>query len=161
MARASEDGLAGEDMGMADAALADTIFASMCSTFSRPLPECEIEVFTISAKKGDVFPACIRLSQARADEAWLDRLNIALAVGPACPTTVLDMACRYMPNATEPRLLRACASLRLAAMASDEEERALFDDAARRDLLDVIAIDHDDVTARILFSPQRNEGTEI
>lgn len=141
-------------MGMADAALANTTFASTgsCATFSRPLPECEIEVFTISARRGDVFPACIRLSQARADEAWLDRLNIALVVGPACPATVLDMACQYMPRASEPRLLRACASLRLAAMAKDDEERELFNDAARRDLLDVIAFDLGDVTARaILF----------
>lgn len=138
----------GEDEDMADAALAETIFAS----FACALPECKFEVFAISARKGDVFPACIRLSQARADEAWLDRLNIALVVGPACPTTVLDMACQYMPRASEPRLLRACASLRLAAMARDDEERALFDDAARRDLLHILAIDASDVTARaILF----------
>lgn len=137
---------------MADAASvsAKTQYAATC--FSRSLPECEIEVFTVSARKGDVFPACLRLSQARGDEAWLDRLNIALAVGPACPASVLDMACQYMPRATEPRLLRACASLRLAAMTKDEDERALFDDAARRDLLEVLAFDIQDVTARsILF----------
>jgi hypothetical protein len=138
---------------MADAAsvsAAKTTYAP--KSFSRSLPECEIEVFAVSAKKGDVFPACIRLSQARGDEAWLDRLNIALAVGPACPVSVLDMACRYMPRATEPRLLRACAWLRLAAMAKDEDERALFDDAARRDLIEVLATDIHDVTARsILF----------
>ena len=121
-------------------------------TFARVLPSCEIEVFSISAKRGDVFPACIRLAQARSDEAWLDRLNIALAVGPACPASVLDMACQYMPKAAEPRLLRACAALRLAAMANDDEERELFNDAARRDLLGVLANDIHDVTARaILF----------
>jgi hypothetical protein len=98
-----------------------------------------------------VFPACIRLSQARGDEAWLDRLNIALAVGPECPVRVLDMACQYMPRATEPRLLRACATLRLAAMATDEDERDLFNDAARRDLLEVLAFDLGDVTARALL----------
>jgi hypothetical protein len=146
-----QEGSSGEDMDMmADAA---SVFASFGSTsFSRSLPACEIEVFSVSAKKGDVFPACIRLAQARSDEAWLDRLNIALAVGPACPASVLDMACQYMPRAAEPRLLRACAALRLAAMAKDDEERELFNDAARRDLLDVLATDIHDVTARaILF----------
>jgi hypothetical protein len=137
---------------MADAALAKTTFAIPCSTSSRSLPECEIEVFAISARRGDVFPACLRLSQARVDEAWLDRLNIALTVGPACPASVLDMACQYLPRASEPRLLRACASLRLAAMAKDEEERDLFNEAARRDLLEAIRFDAEDVTARaILF----------
>lgn len=123
------------------------------TTFAvRPMPSCEIEVFVISAQRGDVFPACLRLSQARADEAWLDRLNIALAVGPSCPPRVLDMACQYMPKATEPRLLRAAASLRLAAMAKDEDERHLFNDAARRDLVDIVEIDETDLTARaILF----------
>ena len=62
------------------------------------------------------------------------------------------MACQYMPKAAEPRLLRACAALRLAAMANDDEERELFNDAARRDLLGVLANDIHDVTARaILF----------
>lgn len=140
---------------MADAAsVSASASATTCFSpgFSRSLPTCEIEVFTISAEKGDVFPACIRLSQARNDEAWLDRLNIALAVGPACPIRVLDMACQYMPRATEPRLLRACAQLRLAAMAKDSEERELFNDAARRDLLELLAFDIADVTARaILF----------
>lgn len=127
-----------------------TTYAS--GTFARVLPACEIEVFSIAAKRGDVFPACIRLAQARSDEAWLDRLNIALAVGPACPASVLDMACQYMPRAAEPRLLRACSALRLAAMANDDEERDLFNDAARRDLLAVLAADIHDVTARaILF----------
>jgi hypothetical protein len=121
-------------------------------TFARVLPACEIEVFCVSATRGDVFPACLRLAQARSDEAWLDRLNIALAVGPACPVSVLDMACQYMPKASEPRLLRACSSLRLAAMANDDDERELFNDAARRDLLHVLAGDIHDVTARaILF----------
>ena len=136
---------------MADAASVNaTRYVS--TSFSRSLPACEIEVFSVSAKKGDVFPACIRLAQARGDEAWLDRLNIALAVGPSCPASVLDMACQYMPNAVEPRLLRACSALRLAAMATDDEERELFNTAARRDLLDVLATDIHDVTARaILF----------
>lgn len=137
-------------MGMADVALAQTTFASSCVASSRPMPACEIEVFTVSAAKGDVFPACIRLAQARTDGAFLDRLNIALAVGPACPVSVLDMACRYMPRATEPLLLRACASLRLAAMAVDADERDLFNDAARRDLLEIIALDFGDATARAL-----------
>lgn len=110
--------------------------AFTATSLARTLPPCEIEVFVVSAARGDVFPACLRLAQARADQAWGDRLNIALAVGPVCPATVLDMACSYMPHATEPRLLRAAASLRLAAMATDDEERDLYNDAARRDLLD-------------------------
>lgn len=150
---ASERGSRAKTLGMmADAAsgFAKTNYAP--TSFSRSLPECEVEVFCVSAKKGDVFPTCIRLAQARGDEAWLDRFNIALAVGPACPASVLDMACQYMPRATEPRLLRACASLRLAAMATDEDERELFNDAARRDLIEVLTLDFNDVTARaILF----------
>lgn len=126
----------------------DTDMIAACTELSRTMPSCEIEVFVISAARGDVFPACLRLSQARADEAWLDRLNIALAVGPACPARILDMACQYMPKATEPRLLRAASALRFAAMAKDDEERDLFNDAARRDLLDILEVDETDLTAR-------------
>lgn len=120
-------------------------------TTPRILPACEIEVFAIAAARGDVFPACLRLGETRSDRAWADRLNIVLAVGPACPARVLDMAYRYMPRATEPRLLRAAAWLRLAAMTADEEERDLCNDAARRDLVDVVALDASDETARAML----------
>lgn len=125
--------------------------SSATATSMRTMPACEIEVFAVSASRGDIFPACLRLGETRTDQAWTDRMNIVLAVGPRCPTHVLDMACRYMPRATEPRLLRAAASLCQAAMSKDDEARDLFNDAARRDLMDAIEIDEADVAARAML----------
>lgn len=107
----------------------------------------EIDAYAIAAMRGDVLPACIRLAQTREEKAWHDRLEIVLSVGPACPRDVLDRACKLMPHATEPLLLRAAASLRRAAMAQNEMQRDTHEANARADLEQVMKLDPADAAA--------------
>jgi len=110
----------------------------------------EIDAYSVAAMRGDVLPTCIRLAQTREEKAWHDRLEIVLSVGPACPRDVLDRACKLMPHATEPLLLRAAASLRRAAMAKSETQHDTHEENARADLERVMRLDPSDAAARAL-----------
>ena len=114
------------------------------------VPTHEVAAYAETARRGDVFPACMRLEAARVASAWGDRAAIALAVGPACPFDVLDTACSFMHRAAEPRLLRAAASIAAGRSARIAAERAAWIARAGRDLEDAARIDPGDATVVIL-----------
>jgi len=77
---------------------------------------------------------------------------MALVVGPACRRDALDMACALMPRAVEPRLLRAAASMAMAAHAVRAVDRGAWLASARTDLDDAARIDPCDATVRVLLA---------
>jgi|GEM_PF-5296529 len=112
----------------------------------------EILAYAAAARRGDVLPVCLRLAQARLDAAWSDRADLVRSVGPSCSADALDRACVLMPNASEPRLLRAARAIALAARATCAHVEQTWLDAARRDLLDAARLDGMDATARVMLS---------
>ena len=111
------------------------------------IQHAEVIAYTAAAARGDVLPVCIRLTSARADADWSLRSRLVLEVGRACEPVALDRACSFMPDAPEPRLLRAarataaaeatpCASTRRAWLACAHEDLTI---AARLDPMDPTA----------------------
>ena len=114
--------------------------------------EIEVMAYRAASARGDVFPVCMRLTAARAEAEWSLRSALVRECGPATPQASLDRACEYMPDAPEPRLLRAARSMAIAertAFASIRRDWLAF---AHRDLVDVLRIDAMDATARALLA---------
>ena len=108
--------------------------------------------YASAGARGDVLPVCMRLSAARVEAQWALRAALTREVGPRCPEEVLDRACSLMPDAPEPRLLRAARSIRIAATAGCNSARRAWLDFARRDLLDAARLDPMDATARSMLA---------
>ena len=94
-----------------------------------------------AARRGDVLPLVMRLTAARQDAEWRERLVLTRQVGPACPQAVIDRACAFMPEAPEPRLLRAARSIAIANALTCSSARAAWLAFARHDLLDAARLD--------------------
>lgn len=124
----------------------------MSITTTGSIARHEIAAYAKTAERGDVLPACMRLVSARADGAWADRTSMAMVVGPACRRDALDMACAFMPRASEPRLLRAAAAMQSAARAGCTHERDRWLAAARCDLDAAARLDPNDLSARVLLA---------
>ncbi len=104
--------------------------------------------YASAAQRGDVLPACMRLATARAEAQWALRAAMVRVVGAASPQEVLDRACAFMPDAPEPRLLRAARSIAVAAIMTCCASRRAWLAFARRDLCDAARLDPMDPTAR-------------
>jgi hypothetical protein len=118
---------------------------------AEPETVAELTAYRAAAARGDVLPACMRLTTARAEGEWRYRLELARAVGPACPETTLDLACSFMPDAPEPRLFRAARSIAIAERSACPRTRDSWRGFAQRDLVDVLRLDARDATARALL----------
>lgn len=108
--------------------------------------------YAAAARRGDVLPVCMRLSVARADAAWSQRLVLVRQVGPACPQEVLDRACTLMPDAPEPRLLRAARSIAIAGASTCCSMRRAWVAFAHHDLLEAARLDPMDATVRAVLA---------
>jgi hypothetical protein len=108
--------------------------------------------YTAAARRGDVLPVCMRLSTTRANAEWAHRLVLTREVGPACPQEVLDRACSFMPDAPEPRLLRAARSIAIAAAVTCCTTRRAWLAFARHDLLEAARLDPMDPTVRSMLA---------
>lgn len=115
---------------------------------SEELTRAETIGYASACKRGDVLPACMRLASARAEAQWELRAALVREVGPVCPQDVLDRACAFMPDAPEPRLLRAARSIAAAATISCCASRRAWLAFARHDLLDAARLDPMDPTVR-------------
>lgn len=113
---------------------------------SQSLPE--IMAYAAAARRGDVLPVCMRLATARTDAEWERRAQLVRHVGPECEPTALDRACAFMPDAPEPRLLRAARSTSIALDAACPEMRRAWLAFAHFDLLEATRLDAMDPTAR-------------
>jgi hypothetical protein len=111
----------------------------------------ELAAFVELARRGDILPVCIKLAEVRTASAWQDRVTMALAAGPVCRSEVLDLGCALMPRATEPRLLRATASMHVAVHTTCAVEREAHLGSARCDLDEAALLDPSDVTVRLLL----------
>ena len=105
-----------------------------------------------SARRGDVLPLIFRLTSARADAEWFVREVLTRQVGPECPAEILDRACSLMPEAPEPRLLRAARSIANANAAARSDLRDAWLTFARHDLRDAARLDPMDPTVRALLA---------
>jgi hypothetical protein len=114
--------------------------------------QAELGAYAAAARRGDVLPVCMRLSAARADAQWGLRTALVRAVGPHCPEAVLERACAFMPDAPEPRLLRASRAMAGAAATRCCTTRRAWLELARRDLLEASRLDPMDPTARGLLA---------
>jgi hypothetical protein len=108
----------------------------------------EVCAYTVSARRGDVLPVCMRLTAARADAEWTLRASLVRQAGPASPQESLDRACDFMPDAPEPRLLRAARSIAIAATTSCACTRSQWLTFAHDDLVTAARLDPMDPTAR-------------
>lgn len=108
--------------------------------------------YAAAARRGNVLPVCMRLTDARADADWARRMVLVREVGPACPPPVLDRACSLMPDAPEPRLLRAARSVAIASTVTCGSTRRAWLAFARHDLLDAARLDPMNSTARTLLA---------
>ena len=108
----------------------------------------EIAAYAGPARRGDVLPVCMRLTATRADAEWTLRTHLVRQVGPTCPQTALDRAVELMPDAPEPRLLRAGRSLAIAARTGDSIAQRAWLAFARDDLLVAARLAAMDPTAR-------------
>src|SRR5438445_179342 len=108
----------------------------------------EVTAYAAAARRSDVFPACMRLTTARAEADWTLRSHLVREVGPACPQASLDRACELMPDAPEPRLLRAGRSIAMAACIGSHGARNAWLAFAHADLLVASRLDPMDPTAR-------------
>lgn len=111
----------------------------------------EVNAYTAAAHRGDVFPVCMRLASTRSDAEWSLRMQLVREVGPACPAVALDRACELMPDASDPRLLRAARSLAMAEVTSCGARRAWLR-YAQQDLVVATRLDTMDATARALLA---------
>jgi len=109
--------------------------------------DTEVVAYTVAARRGDVLPVCMRLTEARAEAAWALRANLVRQAGPASPQASLDQACSFMPDAPEPRLLRAARSIAIAATTSCPCSRSRWLTFAHDDLVTAARLDPMDPTA--------------
>ena len=93
----------------------------------------------------------MRLAAARADAEWSLRAQLIRQVGPACPSAALDRACELMPDAADPRLLRAARSMAMADATTCATRRA-WRGLAEADLVAATRLDAMDATARALLA---------
>lgn len=112
----------------------------------------EITAYASAARRGDVLPACMRLTTARAEADWELRDQLVRLVGPECAPDALDRACSFMPDAPEPRLLRAGRSMAIAASTSCDSMSRAWLAYAQADLLEAARLDTMDPTARGLLA---------
>lgn len=127
-------------------------FIGMQTTASRAAAsEAEIIGYASPAQRGDVLPICMRLSVARSHAEWEARFDLVKGVGPACRPDALATACHLMPNATEPRLLRAARALAVAEATGIEATRQACFASAKKDLADAARIDPMDATVRAML----------
>jgi len=113
--------------------------------------QIEVTAYTSAARRGDVFPVCMRLATTRAEAEWSLRMQLIRQVGPACPSVALDRACELMPDASDPRLLRAARSLAMADATTCGTRRAWLS-FAESDLVAATRLDAMDPTARALLA---------
>jgi hypothetical protein len=113
--------------------------------------QVEVSAYTSAAHRGDVLPVCMRLATARADAEWSLRTELVRQAGPACPIAALDRACELMPDAADPRLLRAARSMAMAEMTTCGTRRA-WRSFAEADLVAATKLDAMDPTARALLA---------
>ena len=105
-----------------------------------------------AARRGDVLPLVMRLAAARQEAEWPRRLVLTRQLGPACPQAVIDQACAFLPEAPEPRLLRAARSIAIANALCGSSTRASWLAFARHDLLEASRLDPMDPTVRALLA---------
>lgn len=129
---------------------ATNIDQASAATLSGPEYAVRVEVlaYASAARRGDVLPAVMRLATARAEAEWTLRSRLVREVGPATPQASLDMACSFMPDAPEPRLLRAARSIAIAAATSCASARDRWLAFAHDDLMTAARLDAMDPTAR-------------
>lgn len=113
--------------------------------------QIEVTAYTAAAHRGDVFPVFMRLAAARAEAEWSLRTQLVRQAGPACPSAALDRACELMPDAADPRLLRAARSMALADMTTCATRRA-WRSLAEADLVAAMRLDTMDPTPRALLA---------
>lgn len=112
----------------------------------------QVVAYAAAARRGDVLPGCLRLSAARAEADWTLRALLIRTVGPVSPQAALDRACTFMPDAPEPRLLRAARSLAAAAATACPSTRRAWLAFAHDDLRTAVHLDPMDATARVLLA---------
>jgi hypothetical protein len=112
----------------------------------------ETVAYRAAAARGDVLPVCIRLTTARAGADWQLRSELVHEVGPACAQASLDRACDFMPDAPEPRLLRAARSIAVAEHAHCGSQRNAWLAFAHDDLSRALRLDPMDPTARAMLA---------
>lgn len=112
------------------------------------IEHAEVIAYAAAAARGDVLPVCMRLTSARADAEWSLRSQLVRKVGPACEPAALDRACSFMPDAPEPRLLRAARAMAAAAATPCAATRRAWLACAREDLVVAARLDSMDPTAR-------------
>ncbi|MBX3191433.1 MAG: hypothetical protein KF819_30845 [Labilithrix sp.] len=108
--------------------------------------------YAAAARRGDVLPVCLRLASLRREAAWTARLELVQHVGPACKPETLDRAVELMPEAPEPRLLRAGRSLAAASVAPSASTRDAWLAYAHRDVVEAARLDPMDATARVMLA---------
>ena len=112
------------------------------------IQHAEVIAFAAAAARGDVLPVCMRLTSARADADWGLRSHLVRKVGPACEPVALDRACSFMPDAPEPRLLRAARAMAAAEATPCASTRRAWLGCAHEDLAVAARLDPMDPTAR-------------
>ena len=113
--------------------------------------QIEAAAYAVAAQRGDVLPVCMRLAATRADAEWSLRMALVREVGPACTPLALDRACELMPDASDPRLLRAARSMAMARVTTCGTRRAWLR-YAEADLVAATKLDAMDPTARALLA---------
>lgn len=116
------------------------------------IQHAEVTAYAAAASRGDVLPVCMRLTSARADADWSLRAVLVREVGPTCEPTSLDRACNFMPDAPEPRLLRAARAVAAAAETPCAATRRAWLACAREDLTVAARLDPMDPTARAFLA---------
>ena len=116
------------------------------------IQHAEVIAYSAAAARGDVLPACIRLTSARAEADWSLRSQLVRKVGPTCEPVALDRACSFMPDAPEPRLLRAARAMAAAEATACASTRRAWLVCAREDLTVAARLDPMDPTARGLLA---------
>ncbi len=116
------------------------------------IQHAEVIAYAAAAARGDVLPVCIRLTSARADADWSLRSRLVVEVGAACEPVALDRACSFMPDAPEPRLLRAARAMAAAEATPCASTRRAWLACAYEDLAVAARLDPMDPTARSFLS---------
>ena len=119
---------------------------------SRTVQYAEVLAYAAAAARGDVLPVCMRLTWARADADWSGRSHLVRKVGAVCETVALDRAVSFMPDAPEPRLLRAARAMAAAEATPCATTRRAWLACAHGDLLVAARLDPMDLTARSLLA---------
>jgi hypothetical protein len=130
----------------------DHLLTTTISSADQAMMHAETIGYAAAARRGDVLPVVMRLSMARAGAEWAHRVALTREVGPACPAHVLERACAFMPDAPEPRLLRAARSVAVAATITCCSVRRAWLAFARHDLLEATRLDPMDPTGRAMLA---------